>query len=233
MADGRRRRDEQTSRLLGVDEAVALMRQGRVGAGPVIAADFADAPGAGAHGDATGLLRGMIEGGLRDAAFGTIFDPHAAARAHAAGRGARLRLAFGGWIDPRFGGGPIEAEVEVLQLSDGRYVHEGPYAKGMTASFGPSALIRAGGVDVILASEPINIWDRQQFLIFGVDPAAKASIGLKCMHAFRAAFAPLAARMVDCDGGGIASSRYAEREHLRVRRPIHPLDPVPEEEDRS
>ena len=45
-----------------------------------------------------------------------------------------------GWIDPRLGGPPIEAEVEVLRLSDGRYVHEGPYAKGMAASFGPSAL---------------------------------------------------------------------------------------------
>ena len=230
MAEGRRRRDEETSRLLGVAEAVALMREGRAGSGPVIAADFADAPGAGAHGDATGLLRGMIEGGVRDAAFGTIFDPRAAAKAREAGVGARLRLAFGGWIDPRHGGPPIEAEVEVLRLSDGRYVHEGPYAKGMTASFGPSALVRAGGVDVILASEPVNIWDRQQFLIFGIDPAAKAAIGLKCMHAFRAAFEPLASRTVDCDGGGIASSRYAERGYVRVRRPIHPLDPVPEEE---
>ncbi|MFM8681466.1 MAG: M81 family metallopeptidase, partial [Alphaproteobacteria bacterium] len=210
MAEGRQRRDEETSRLLGVAEAVALMREGRAGAGPVIVADFADAPGAGAHGDATGLLRGMIEGGVRDA-FGTIFAPRAASRAREAGVGARLRLAFGGWIDPRHGGPPIEAEVEVLRLSDGRYVHEGPYAKGMTASFGPSALVRAGGVDVILASEPVNIWDRQQFLIYGIDPAAKAAIGLKCMHAFRAAFEPIAARTVDCDGGGIASSRYAER----------------------
>ena len=230
MADGRRRRGEETSRLLGVEEAVALMRADGPGAGPVIVADFADAPGAGAHGDATGLLRGMIEGGVRDAAFGTIFDPRAAAQARAAGAGARLRLAFGGWIDPRLGGPPIEADVEVLRLSDGRYVHEGPYAAGMTASFGPSALVRAGGVDVILASEAINIWDLQQFRIFGIDPAAKAAIGLKCMHAFRAAFEPLASRVADCDGGGIASSRYAERDYARARRPIHPLDPVPEEE---
>ena len=226
MDEGWRRRDEQTSRLHTVDEAIAAIRAAPTERGPAIVADFADAPGAGAYGDATALLRAMIAAGIRDAAFGTIFDPRAAAAARAAGEGTRLRLAFGGWNDPRFGGPPIDMEVEVLRLSDGRYVHEGPYAAGMTASFGPSALVRAGGVDVILASEAINIWDQQQFRIFGLEPSRLRAIGLKCMHAFRAAFQPIASIAIDCDGGGIASSRYAERDYVRARRPIHPLDPL-------
>jgi microcystin degradation protein MlrC len=226
MEDAWRRRDEQTSRLHTIDEAIARMRAVPAGCGPAIIADFADAPGAGAYGDATGLLRAMIASGIDNAAFGTIFDPRAAAAAHAAGEGARMHLAFGGWIDPRFGGPPIEAEVQVRRVSDGRYVHEGPYAAGMRASFGPSALVRVGGVDVILASEAINIWDQQQFRIFGLEPARLRAIGLKCMHAFRAAFEPIASIAIDCDGGGIASPRYGERSYVRVRRPIHPLDRI-------
>jgi microcystin degradation protein MlrC len=236
MDDAWRRREERSSRLHTIDEAIAAIHVAPAGKGPAIVADFADAPGAGAYGDATALLRAMIGSGIRNAAFGAIFDPRAAGEARAAGRGNRVRLTFGGWNDPAFGGPPIEMEVEVLRLCDGRYVHEGPYAAGMSASFGPSALVRAGGVDVILASEPNDIRDRQQFRIFGIEPESLRAIGLKCMDAFRAAFEPMAAIAIDCDGGGIASPRHAERSYVKLRRPIHPLDPIADgrmlEEDR-
>lgn len=46
------------------------------------------------------------------------------------------------------------------------------------------------------------------------------------MHAFRAAFEPIAAIAIDCDGGGIASPRYGECNYVRARRPIQPLDRI-------
>ena len=55
---------------------------------------YTDAPGGGAYGDATVLLRAMIAADLRDTAV--------------------------------FSDAPIEAEAEVLRLSDGAYVHDGP-----------------------------------------------------------------------------------------------------------
>ncbi|HEV7266468.1 MAG TPA: M81 family metallopeptidase [Falsiroseomonas sp.] len=223
MRMGYDRRAEETVRLATIPEAIAAMREGPR---PCVVADYTDAPGGGAYGDATPMLRAMIEAGLTNAAFGAIFDPKAAATACDAGEGARLRLSFGGWIDPDFSGAPIEAEVEVRRVSDGAYVHDGPYAPGTRASFGRSALVRVGGVDVIVSTENKNILDLQQFRIFGLEPARLAAIGLKCMHGFRAAFEPIAARVLACDAGGLTTYQYERLGFTNLRRPVWPLDEV-------
>lgn len=223
MAEGFRRRAEETVRLASIAEAVATMRAGRPGA-PVIVADYTDAPGGGAYGDATVLLRAMIADGLRDTAFGAIWDPKTAAQAIGAGTGARIAVQLGGWIDPAFSGAPIAVDAEVVRLSDGAYVHEGPYAPGTVGSFGPSAVLRIGGIDVIVTTENKNILDQQQFKIYGIDPARCAAIGLKCMHGFRAAFEPVAAQVVSCDAGGLTTYDYARLPFRNLRRPIWPLD---------
>lgn len=223
MAEGFRRRAEETVSLATVEEAVAALRGGRPGT-PVIVADYTDAPGGGAYGDATVLLRAMIGAGLRDAAFGAIWDPKTAAQAQAAGVGARIAVRLGGWIDPVFSDTPIEADAEVVRLSDGRYVHEGPYAPGTVGSFGASAVLRIGGIDVIVSTENKNILDQQQFKIYGIDPAGCAAVGLKCMHGFRAAFEPVAAQVVSCDAGGLTTYDYSRLPFVKLRRPVWPLD---------
>lgn len=225
MAEGFRRRAEETVRLATVDEAIAAMRQGRPGA-PVIVADYTDAPGGGAYGDATVLLRAMIAAHLTDAAFGAIWDPTAAAQAIAAGAGARIIVKLGGWIDPVFSDTPIEAEAEVIRLSDGAYIHDGPYAPGTIGSFGASAVLRIAGIDIIVSTENKNILDQQQFKIFGIDPASRSVVALKCMHGFRAAFAPVAAQIVSCDAGGLTTYDYSRLPFQNLRRPIWPLDVI-------
>lgn len=223
MDVGMRRRAEETVRLATVPEAIAAMRAGRPGA-PVIVADYTDAPGGGAYGDATVLLRAMIEAELPDAAFAAIWDPPAAAAAHAAGEGASLDLRLGGWIDPQFSDAPIEARAQVIRLCNGDYIHDGPYAPGTTGSFGPSAVLRIGGIDVIVSTENKNILDQQQFRIFGITPRDRAVVALKCMHGFRAAFEPDAAQVVSCDAGGLTTYDYTRLPFTKLRRPIWPLD---------
>ena len=224
MAEGFRRRAEETVRLATVEQAIAAMHQGRPGA-PVIVADYTDAPGGGAYGDATVLLRAMIAANLPDAAFGAIWDPTTAAQAIAAGLGARIAVQLGGWIDPMFSDAPINAEAEVVGLSDGAYVHDGPYAPGTIGSFGASALLRIGAIDIIVSTENKNILDQQQFKIFGIDPASRSVVALKCMHGFRAAFEPVAAQVVSCDAGGLTTYDYSRLPFRNLRRPIWPLDP--------
>ena len=191
----------------------------------MVVADYTDAPGGGACGDNTVLLRAMLEAGLEKAAFGAIWDPSAAAAARAAGAGGAGGGGRGG-VDPAFSGAPIEAVGEVRLLSDGAYTHDGPYAPGARGSFGPSALVRFGGIDVIVATENRNILDLQQFRLFGIEPAHCSTIGLKCMHGFRAAFEAAAGRVLSCDGGGLTTYNYARLPFKALRRPIWPLDNV-------
>lgn len=227
LDEGFRRRGEETVRLLSVAEAIDAATQGAPGQ-PAIIADYTDAPGGGSYGDSTVLLRALVESRMAPAAYGAIWDPPAAAAAVAAGVGSRLLLKIGGWIDPAFSGSPLESEVEVIAVSDGRYVHEGPYGAGTIGTFGTSALVRIGTVDCIVSTENRNIVDRQQFLIFGLDPHRQAVVGLKCMHGFRAGFEPGAGTVVACDAGGLVTYDYSKFDYLKLRRPIWPIDAMHE-----
>jgi microcystin degradation protein MlrC len=209
---------------LDVEEAAAIAAGFDPSKGPLIIADYADNPGSGAYGDATNLLRAMLDAGLRNAAFGPMIDPEAAAELAARRVGERVRLQLGGNNDPAFGGGPLEVEGEVRLVSDGRFVGDGPIIGGLPYSFGPTAVLRVDGVDVLVVSANSQILDQQQFKAFDIMPAEKAVIGLKSMQHFRAAFEPIAGRVIVCDSGALSTPQYHRRPYRNVPRPIFPLD---------
>ncbi|KGD95310.1 microcystin LR degradation protein MlrC-like protein, partial [Achromobacter sp. RTa] len=80
-----------------LDEALAF------GEGPVVLADRPDNPGSGAPGDATFVLRRMLDRGVTNAALGPMWDPVAARIAFDAGPGAVLDLRIGGKVGPLSG----------------------------------------------------------------------------------------------------------------------------------
>jgi len=124
------------------------------------------------------------------------------------------------------GGGPVQGEAEVLAVSDGAYVHKGPYGTGTRNSFGPSAAIRIGGVEVIVATQTRGIYDLEQLRIFGIEPTERAVLAVKCMHGHRAAFEPISSRCLDIDSGGLTSADPNRFTFRRVRRPVWPLDAI-------
>ena len=219
-------RQEATAEGLSLADAMALARTHDGGKGPLVLADYTDNPGGGGYGDTTNLLRAMIEAGVDDAAFATIADPISAAAGHAAGIGARLRLPLGGHTDPAQGP-PIDCEGSVVSLSDGAFVYDGPMWAGVAGAMGPSMVFETGGILVVVASNRLQVTDRQFFLSQGIDPAARRVLALKSIHHFRAAFAPVAGRIALVEAGGLVSTDFAARAWHRLRRPIWPLDPDP------
>jgi microcystin degradation protein MlrC len=219
-------RDTVTNRYLTPEEAADLAR-GFDGEGkPLVIADYADNPGAGAYGDATALLAALLEAGVTNACFGAICDPEAASLLHAAGKGATVTLAVGGRNEPEMGGGPLALTGTVAGVFDGRFVCEGPMYAGLAKTFGPTAVLHVDGIDVLVVTHNMQILDRMAFAAFGIDPAAKRVVALKSMQHFRAAFEPLAAEIVVCDSGAIARPRRAGLPFRNVRRPVYPLDAV-------
>jgi microcystin degradation protein MlrC len=218
-------RHRQTVRFFTAAEAVAIARaKGRAGA-PVVLADFADNPGGGGYGDTPGLLRAMIEAKLENAAFSPFYDPGSAAQCHAAGAGKTIALKLGGKIDPAAFGGPIEVRAEILKVFDGRLVMEGPMLAGVPFQLGPSAVVRVGGIDIVLGSRRVQNFDQQYFKAAGIEPRDRAVLGLKSMQHFRAAYAPIAGEIVVVDeGNGCCSERFGRLAYRHVRRPVFPLD---------
>lgn len=220
-------RTHQGNTYLTPDQAAARAKAHEAGAQkPMVIADYADNPGGGAYGDATELLRAMIDADLQNACFGAMVDGEAAAALHAAGEGAAVTVAVGGKVDPRFGGAPLTLTGTVEKLTDGRFVCDGPMWRGIAKSFGPSGVLRVGGVRILVVTNSMQITDVQQFRHAGIDPAAMATVGLKSMQHFRAAYQPIAEEVLVCDTGALCSPDVRTRPFQKIRRPVWPLDPM-------
>jgi microcystin degradation protein MlrC len=209
--------------LLDAQAAIACCARIASDGRPMVLADFSDNPGGGSYGDSTALLRAMVEARVENAAFATIADPEVAGIAHRAGRGAEIRVLLGGKHDPQLSPG-LDVVARVVSLSDGSLVYEGPMQRGLAVSMGPTAVLRIAGVEVVVASNRFQVYDRQFFASQGIDPAAKRVIAVKSAHHFRAAFAPIAREVLVVDAAGITSPDPQKFPYRNVRRPIWPLD---------
>ena len=218
------RRHEVLNTFHSAEEAARIAAAHPAGGKPIVVADYADNPGGGAYGDATSLLQALLAAKVENACFGPIADGEAAGILHAAGEGAEVTLDLGGKTDPRFGGGPLRVRGRVLHVSDGRFVGDGPMVGGLEQSLGPTAVLRVDDIDILVTTLPLQMLDLQMFRAFGIDPAQKRVVGLKSMQHFRAAFEPIAERVIVCDSGALCTLDYARLPFTRVARPIFPLD---------
>lgn len=209
--------------FIEVDEAVAeaLAWQGDR---PLVIADYADNPGAGSYGDSTALLKGMLDAGVKDAVLAPMVDAEAAATLHRSREGETVSLSIGGRGAPDFGGGPLNVTGVIRKLSDGYYVGDGPIQGGLSHSFGRTAVIDVSGIEVLVVSDAQQMVDLQQLRAFGIEPTDRRVLVLKSMQHFRAAFEPIAGKVIVCDAGALATPRAERRPYLRAPRPLWPLD---------
>lgn len=219
------RRHEVLNDYLDVDKAAAIATGFDPSGGPLVIADYADNPGGGAYGDSTELLRALLDAGVEDACFGPMVDAKTVQQLLQQKIGAKVWVKLGGKTDPDFGGPPLDLEVELLCRSDGHYVGGGKMIGGLQRSFGPSAVVRAGGIEILITTLAQQMLDLQQFKSFGIMPETKRVVALKSMQHFRDDFEPIAGRVIVCDSGALCTPNYRRLQYRNVRRPIFPLDP--------
>jgi microcystin degradation protein MlrC len=219
-------RNVTTIKLLPIAEVIALARAGQAGDKPLVISDYTDNPGGGGYGDATALLKAMVEAELPEVAFHAIYDPAAVQAGLAAGLG-RTTLTLGGKTDPTLGGGPLTLDGEITTIANGKFVAWGPMGGGVARDHGPSLVFRVGGIDIVLITNSGQTNDLGQFTALGIDPTRYRTVAVKSMHHFRAAFEPIARRVVEVDTGALCSELYSPELFRKVRRPVHPLDQLP------
>ncbi len=219
-----RQRHAVINQFLSVQEAASMARDWPGTGGPLVIADYADNPGGGGYGDATALLRALLEAQVHQACFGPIVDPQTVQQLHGCAVGAQVQVQLGGKTDPALGGGPLDLQGTLLLKSDGRYFADGPMTGGLDKSWGPTVVLRVDGIDILVVSLPAQMLDLAQFTAFGIDPAASKVVALKSMQHFRAAFEPIAGKVVVCDSGALCTPNYATLPYPSVPRPIFPLD---------
>jgi len=218
------------------DEAVARALA-LAGAGmadrPVVIADTQDNPGAGADSNTTGMLHALLRAGAgrrfpRQVALGLLYDPDAAAAAHAAGQGARLRLALGRSV-PTWSGQwsdrPVEADCTVRALHAGSVVLQGPMMTGIEVRLGPCACLDVEGVLVVVASGKKQMLDRALYRCVGIEPEQMKILVNKSSVHFRADFEPIALEILVARAPGPMAADPAELPWSRLPASTSPRVP--------
>jgi microcystin degradation protein MlrC len=186
---------------------------------PIVLADVQDNPGAGGTSETTGLLRALVEMKAENAVIGLLADPESAAAAHAAGEGAEIELSLGGKVFTK-GDPPFKGRFVVEKLSDGRFLCTGPFYGGTRTELGPTALLRIGGVRVIVTSGRMQAADQEMFRHLGVEPTKMKILGLKSSVHFRADFVPIAHEVLVVDAPGAFIDKPQELPYRNLRKGI-------------
>lgn len=206
--------------FLSPDAAVAeAIRLSATAQKPVVIADTQDNPGAGADSNTTGMLRALLDNGAQDAALGLVWDPEAAAQAHAAGVGATLELALGGRSGTP-GDAPFIGTFEVVALSDGRCRYDGPMMHGMQVELGPVACLKIGGVRIAVSSTKAQMLDRNLYRVAGIVPEQMKILVNKSSVHFRADFQPIAHTVLVAKAPGPMTADPADLPWKRLARGI-------------
>ena len=217
------RRTQFSPSLMPIPDAIArLTRAARF---PIVLSDSGDNPGAGAPCDGTVLLAALRDAHVRDTAIGVICDPETVAQACAAGTGTTITVQIGGKTDDRHGA-PVIADASVVRITDGVFTNTGPMGTGGRTRMGTTALLDIDGISVIVTEQRIQALDLSLFRSVGIEPTMMRAIVVKSSVHFRAAFAPIAAEIIDVDTPGISSPHLERFSFTHVRRPIWPLDPA-------
>jgi microcystin degradation protein MlrC len=199
-----------------VDEALA--HEGR----PVVLADSSDNPGGGSAGDATFVLAELIRRNATDTAVALLWDPVAVRLCGDAGVGAVLPLRIGGKAGP-MSGMPLDVEAEVMCVRDDAM--QSLFARGEpNYRLGHTAMIRVGGIEIVLNSARQQVFSTHCFSEHGIDPSQRHVLVVKSTQHFMNGFGPIASKVVRCEGPGTMSPDLSLFPYRKVRRPFAGID---------
>jgi microcystin degradation protein MlrC len=194
--------DDSIRRAMGADER------------PVFISDSGDNVTAGGAGDIPLFVGRLVALGAEDALVAGLTDPEAVQQCAVAGEGAEVSLSIGGKLD-RVSGAPVAVTGCVERL----------YAPSEDHSETPTvALVRSGGVRIILAADRRPFTDRASIAATGVDPMQQKIVVVKQGYLFPD-FYDHAPRAIMALSPGATDLRLEELPYRRLRRPIFPLDP--------
>ena len=208
----------------GIDHALATAHP------PMLLIDSADSPSSGSPGDSTAVLQELIARDLhRKSATDappillTIVDPRAAAAAHESGDGMTIDVEIGGLFDPARSS-PVQLRARVERLTDGHLTWSGAAYTGLRLTAGPTAVLAAGRLRVLVVSAPIPMSDPILYLAAGLDPTTAQAIQVKSPSNWRTLYRDITPNAVLLDTPGASSANLRQFERPHTPRPMYPLD---------
>ncbi len=193
---------------------------------PVVLVETGDNIGGGGPGDATFILSELV----RQKASGwvvAIYDPEAVEQAVQAGVGNEFRGDVGGKTNDEHGS-PVRVRGTVKLLYDGRYIEtEARHGGRRYLDQGVTAVVHVEGSTrdlpnvVLLVSRRHTPFSIHQLTSAGVYPERQKILVVKAAVAFRAAYEPIAARIIEVDTPGDTTVNPNNRVYRKIHRPMY------------
>lgn len=217
-------RDDLQATGLSVDEALDIAE--REPHGPLVLLDVGDNIGGGAPGDSTVILEAAVKRGM-GSLVQTLWDSPSVRACLAAGIGATVQLDVGA-RHPHSPGSPVPVEGRVRVVSDGRFEDPTPTHGGFRFyDMGPTAVLdTTDGHTLVLTSKQIMNSSLQQFLSVGVEPTRYRVVVAKGVNSPRAAYTPIASRLLVVDTDGITAMGLERFTYHHRRKPLYPFEPA-------
>lgn len=198
------------------DEVVAALKT-QDEEGLTVLVEPSDNIGGGAPGDGTGLLRALIKHGISDAAV-CLNDPQAVGDLE----GGARRISLGG-KGSGLDAGPVELDVELVAVNDGRFELEDKNSHlasmcGDVFDMGRCAVVRHEGLTILITSVKTPPFDLGQWHSQGIAVENLSVVGVKAAVAHRRAYDKIAARMLWVDTPGPCSSNLNTLPYKHARR---------------
>ena len=203
----------------------AAVQKGLTAKKPVGLLDMGDNMGGGSPADSTVLVH-LYHQLAKQKVFVCLADPEAQAQARRAGIGAKLRLKMGG-KSPVSPAAPLEAEVTVTGLFDGKYRESEPRHGGqVNFNMGATAVVTtATGLTIMLTERRAFPGSLGQMTSCGLQPQDFDVIILKGVHSPIAAYAPVCGTLIRVNTPGTTTADMVKSlvYHHR-RKPLYPFE---------
>lgn len=202
-------REEFWPHLSSVDEAIDKAVENRASRkpGPVVLAEPADSPNAGAVGDSVEILMRLMERGENIKAATVVMDIAAAEKARREGVGSTALYRLGASCTPKMPG-PAELNCKVISVHKGKFRMAGPAGKGLVMDIGKTAVLRSGNTDILVCERPGGTGDLNFYRGFGIEPTEYDLIVVKANTSFREVYTPIAADIFIADTYGAAAADF-------------------------
>lgn len=196
---------------------------------PIALMDTGDNIGGGSAGDSTFLLRELIDQRATGWVF-VVFDPAAVEAAVQAGIGGAFDLAVGGKTD-KVHGDPVRVRGRIRSLHEGNYVepevrHGGAryFRMGLTAVIEVEGSTRDLPSYLVLTKARSSPNSIRQLTSIGIDPKIMRILVAKGAIAPRAAYEPVAAKIVTVDSPGATTVNPRRFRFQHVRQGLFGLE---------
>lgn len=176
---------------------------------PVVLAESGDNPTGGGVGDRAEVLAELIGRNAQGVIFAGIADAKATNASYAAGIGATVSLHIGGSLDPS--STPIDAEAEVITLLD---TDEDRLRE---------AVVRIGGIDLVLTARRRPFHNIVDFTRLGLDPHRAKIIAVKSGY-LSPELGPIANPGIMALSPGVVDQFVERTERVHTPRPCYPFD---------